>query len=354
MIVMLLAAAVAFGAVLMLTPVAIRMLRARAIGQFIQEEVEGHMHKRGTPTMGGLVIVFGVVAGWFVAHIDARTAAGAWRLNFRDFGLPGLLVMLAFVGMGFIGLVDDYLKVRRARNLGLRKSWKLLGQLAIAALFYWGAIEFGVSTHLSFTRPLGLDLNGVYWLWVLVLLTGTANAVNITDGLDGLVSGSAALVFGAFTIMSFWQFRHPDFYFITDGGTEPTLELAIMSAALFGAVLGFLWWNAAPARIFMGDTGSQALGGAMAALALLTNTHLLLGIVGGLYALVTLSVVLQVIAFRCWGKRIFLMAPLHHHFELKGWPEATIIVRFWIIAALSVGLALGVFYYDFIASGGVG
>jgi len=349
-IVMLLAAATAFGAMLIITPIAIRMLRARAIGQFIQEEVEGHMHKRGTPTMGGLVIMLGVIAGWFVAHIDARTAEGHWRLGFRDFGLPGLLVLLAFVGMGVIGLLDDYSKVRRARNLGLKKRWKFLGQLAIAGLFYWGAISFGVSTELSFTRPLGLDLNGVYWLWVLLLLTGTANAVNITDGLDGLVSGSAALVFGAFTIMSFWQFRHPSFYGTTDG----TLELAIVSAALFGAVLGFLWWNAAPAKIFMGDTGSQALGGAMAALALLTNTHLLLGIVGGLYVMVTMSVILQVIAFRIWGKRIFLMAPLHHHFELKGWPETTVIVRFWIIAALSIGLALGVFYYDFIASGGVG
>ncbi len=350
MIVMLLAAAVAFGAVLLVTPISIRMLRARAIGQFIQEEVEGHMHKRGTPTMGGLVIILGVVGGWFVAHIDARSAEGAWRLGFRDFELPGMLVLLAFVGMGVIGLLDDYLKVRRARNLGLRKGWKFLGQLAIAALFYWGAIEFGVSTELSFTRPLGFDLNGFYWLWVLLLLTGVANAVNFTDGLDGLVSGSAALVFGAFTIMSFWQFRHADFYNVTDG----SLELAIMSAALFGAVLGFLWWNTAPAKIFMGDTGAQAIGGAMAALALLTNTHLLLAIVGGLYVLEAMSVILQVIAFRIWGKRLFLMAPIHHHFELKGWPETTVIVRFWIIAALSIGLALGFFYYDFIASGGVG
>jgi phospho-N-acetylmuramoyl-pentapeptide-transferase len=186
-------------------------------------------------------------------------------------------------------------------------------------------------------------------LWVLVMLTAAANAVNITDGLDGLASGSSALVFGAFVIISFWQFRHPEFYEIVG-----TLELALLAAALTGAVLGFLWWNAAPAKIIMGDTGSQALGGAMAAMALLTNTHLLLVVLGGLYVTETMSVILQVVAFRGFKRRIFKMAPLHHHFELKGWPETMIIIRFWILAALFVALGLGLFYGDFIASGGIG
>jgi len=181
------------------------------------------------------------------------------------------------------------------------------------------------------------------------MLTGTANAVNITDGLDGLVAGSSALVYGSFVIISFWQFRHPEFY-----ANPGALELAIMSAALTGAALGFLWWNAAPARIIMGDTGSQALGGAMAALALLTNTHLLLIILGGVYVMETVSVILQVISYRGWKRRIFRMAPIHHHFELKDWPETTVIVRFWILAALCSGLALGIFYGDFITAGGVG
>ena len=230
MIAMLASAAVAFSLVIVATPVAIRMLRRRSVGQFIQEELEGHMHKRGTPTMGGVVMIVGVVLGWFVAHIDARTPEGEWRLGFRDFELPGLLVLLAFVGMGVIGFLDDLSKVRREHNLGLSKRWKFAGQMVIAGLFYWGATSFGISTDLAFTRPLGFDLNGFYVVLVLLMLTGTANAVNITDGLDGLVAGSSALVYGSFVIISFWQFRHPEFY-----ANPGALELAIMSAALTGA-----------------------------------------------------------------------------------------------------------------------
>jgi phospho-N-acetylmuramoyl-pentapeptide-transferase len=343
------AAIVAFGLTIVATPLAIRLLRARSVGQFIQEEVEGHMHKRGTPTMGGLVIILAVVAGWLAGHVDARSPEGAWQIGFRDFYLEGSLVLLAFLGMGLIGLLDDYLKVSRERNLGLSKRWKFLGQLLIAGLFAWGALSADITTELSFTRPLGLELGWLYVVLVLVMLTGTANGVNLADGLDGLASGSAAAVFGAFVIISFWQFRNPGFYEI-----KPTLELAMMASALVAASLGFLWWNAAPARIFMGDTGSQALGGAMAALALLTNTHLLLPILGGLYVAETLSVVIQVVAYRRWGRRVFRMAPFHHHFELTGWPETTVIIRFWIVAIITAALALGLFYGDFITHGGVG
>lgn len=348
MIVMLASAAVAFLVTILLTPVAIRFFRAREIGQFIQDEV-AHDHKQGTPTMGGVVMILAVIAGWLVAHVDARTPEGDWSLSWREFQIPGLLVLVAFLGMGLIGFLDDLSKVTRARNLGLKKRWKFAGQLAISSLFAWGAINYGVATQLSFTRPFGVDLGWLYAVWVLVMLTAAANAVNFTDGLDGLAAGSGALVFGAFVIISFWEFRHPEFYEIVG-----TLELAILSAALAGAALGFLWWNAAPAKIIMGDTGSQAMGGAMAAMALLTNTHLLLVVLGGLYVMETVSVILQVVAFRGFGKRIFRMAPVHHHFELKGWPETTIIVRFWILAALFVALGLGLFYGDFIMSGGIG
>jgi len=348
MIVITIAAVVSFGVTLVLTPIAIRVLRARSVGQFIQEEVAGHMHKRGTPTMGGIVMILGVTAGWLVAHVDARTPDGAWDLSFRDFQMEGFLVMLAFVGMGVIGLVDDSLKVVRERNLGLSKRWKFAGQLLIAGLFAWGAAVADVTTELSFTRPLGLDLGWLYVVLVLVMLTGTANGVNFADGLDGLASGTGAAVFGSFVIISFWQFRHPDFY-----GVEGALDLAIMASALAAATLAFLWWNGAPARIMMGDVGSQALGGAMAALALLSNTHLLLLILGGLYVAETLSVIIQVVAFRGWGRRVFRMAPFHHHFELKGWPETTVIIRLWIVGILAAAMALGLFYGDFITSGGV-
>ena len=348
MIAMLLSASMAFLVTIVLTPIAIRFFRAQGIGQFIQDEVD-HAHKQGTPTMGGLVMILAVTLGWLAGHLDARTPEGDISLNFKPFLTPGLLVLLAFVGMGLIGFLDDLAKVTKARNLGLKKRWKFGGQLAIAALFAWGAIGDSASTELAFTRPLGIDLGWFYAVLVLVMLTATSNAVNITDGLDGLASGSAALVFGAFVIISFWQFRHPEFYAVVG-----TLEIAVLSAALVGATLGFLWWNAAPAKIIMGDTGSQALGGAMAALALLTNTHLLLVVLGGLYVLETVSVILQVISFRGFKRRIFRMAPLHHHFELKGWPETTVIVRFWILAALFVALGLGLFYGDFITSGGIG
>jgi len=348
MIAMLLSASMAFFVTIVLTPIAIRFFRAQGIGQFIQDEVD-HAHKQGTPTMGGLVMILAVTLGWLAGHLDARTPEGDISLNFKPFLTPGLLVLLAFVGMGLIGFLDDLAKVTKARNLGLKKRWKFGGQLAIAALFAWGAIGHSASTELAFTRPLGIDLGWFYAVLVLVMLTATSNAVNITDGLDGLASGSAALVFGAFVIISFWQFRHPEFYAVVG-----SLEIAVLSAALVGATLGFLWWNAAPAKIIMGDTGSQALGGAMAALALLTNTHLLLVVLGGLYVLETVSVILQVISFRGFKRRIFRMAPLHHHFELKGWPETTVIVRFWILAALFVALGLGLFYGDFITSGGIG
>ncbi|HSM01919.1 MAG TPA: phospho-N-acetylmuramoyl-pentapeptide-transferase [Acidimicrobiia bacterium] len=348
MIVMLASAAVAFIVTILLTPVAIKFFRAREIGQFIQDEV-AHDHKKGTPTMGGLVMILAVVAGWLVAHVDARTPEGEWSLSWREFQIPGLLVLVAFLGMGLIGFLDDLSKVTRARNLGLNKRWKFLGQVSIAGLFAWGAINYGVATQLAFTRPFGVDLGWLYVIWVLLMLTAAANAVNFTDGLDGLASGSSALVFGAFVIISFWQFRHPEFYEIVG-----TLELAMLAAGLTGAALGFLWWNAAPAKVIMGDTGSQALGGAMAAMALLTNTHLLLVVLGGLYVMETMSVILQVFSFRVFGKRIFRMAPVHHHFELKGWPETMIIVRFWILAALFVALGLGLFYGDFITSGGIG
>jgi phospho-N-acetylmuramoyl-pentapeptide-transferase len=349
MIAMLLAGLVAFAVTIALTPVAVRFFHARSIGQHIREELEGHQHKRGTPTMGGLVILLAVVGAWLVGHLDLRDAAGNWHLGFKQVHMSGLLVLLAFVGMGLIGFLDDFSKVRKARNLGLRKAWKFLGQGLIAGLFAWGALTWDVTTQIGFTRPFGMELGWFYILWVLFMTTATSNAVNFTDGLDGLVSGSSALVFGAFTIMSFWQFRHPVFY-----GVAGALDLAMLSAALTAATLAFLWWNTAPARIIMGDTGSQALGGAMAALALLTNTDLLFVILGGLFVIEASSVVIQIISFRLFHRRVFKMAPLHHHFELRGWAEPTVIVRFWILAGIGVALALGIFYGDFIMSGGVG
>ncbi len=352
MIQLLFAATIAFAFTILVTPIAIRVLRNHNIGQFIQEDVRGHMHKRGTPTMGGVVIIVGALLGYVGAHFRFFTLGEGIDLTMHAFAPEGWLALLAFVGMGVIGFFDDFVKYARKHNQGLSKRWKFLGQLAVAAAFAWGAGRIGVSTELSFVRPLGIDLGPIiYFLLVLFMLTAAANAVNLTDGLDGLVAGSISLVAGAYVLISFWQFRNIVYYFMDINGA---LDLARLSAAIVGAALGFLWWNAAPAKIFMGDTGSQALGGALAALALLTNTQLLLVLLGGLYVVETLSVIGQVFSFRVFGRRILRMAPIHHHFELKGWPETMVIVRFWILAGIMVALGVGVFYADFLTVSGGG
>lgn len=344
MISLLIAAGLAFVFTLLVTPFAIRVFRERNIGQFIQEEVEGHMHKRGTPTMGGVVILFGVTLGYLGAHFRFFSFQDGFGLTVLQISEQGLLALFAFLGMGIIGFLDDYVKYARKMNQGLSKRWKFLGQLTVAGFFAWGAAAAGATTQLSFVRPLGVDLGPVlYFGLVLFMLTAAANAVNLTDGLDGLVAGSGALVFGAYVLIAFWQFRNFEVYQV-DGA----LDLAVYASALVGAALGFLWWNAPPARIFMGDTGSQALGGALAALALLTNTQFLLVVIGGLYVVETGSVIAQVAAYRGFKRRVLRMAPIHHHFELKGWPETTVIIRFWILAGILVAFGVGIFYADWL------
>lgn len=287
-----------------------------------------------------------VVAGYLGAHFQFFTFGDGFGISVEPFAAEGWLAVLGFLGMGAIGFFDDFVKYARKQNKGLSKRWKFFGQLAVAGLFAWGAVAAGVSTELTITRVPLVDLGPwFYALLVLLMLTAAANAVNLTDGLDGLVAGSGSLVFGAYVLVAFWQFRNPATYQV-----EGALDLGMFAAAVVGAVLGFLWWNAAPAKIIMGDTGSQALGGALASLALLTNTHLLLILLGGLYVMVTVSVILQVFSFRLFGKRIFRMAPIHHHFELKGWPETTVIIRFWILAGIMVAIGVGVFYADFLVA----
>lgn len=339
----------AFVLVILVTPLAIRFLRRRNIGQFIQSEVEGHMHKQGVPTMGGVIIVSGAVLGYLLAHFKIFTVGEGFGLVSQPVSDKALLGLFALVGMASIGFADDFTKFARKRNEGLSKRWKFGGQLVVAALFAWGASSAGVSTELSFARPLGIDLGPiVFFGLVLFMLTATANAVNLTDGLDGLVAGSSALVFGSYVLIAFWQSRNSSFY-----GVEGSLDIALFAAAVLGAVVAFLWWNAAPARIIMGDTGSHAIGGAIAALALLTNTQLLLVVIGGLFVMETVSVILQVVSFRGFGRRIFLMAPIHHHFELKGWPETTVIIRFWIISGMAVAVGVGLFYGDWVSSSSI-
>jgi phospho-N-acetylmuramoyl-pentapeptide-transferase len=326
---------------LLVTPLLLRVLKRRRIGQHIREDgPASHIAKAGTPTMGGIAIVAGVVGGYLVGHANVQVR----------FTRSGYLVMLAVVSFALIGFLDDWIKVRNKRSLGLNKRAKFSAQLLASLLFAELAVHWAhTSTNLSFTSlsTPGIDLGSVGWVvFAVLVVVGTSNAVNLTDGLDGLAAGSGTLSFAVLAIMGYWIFRHLAIYHVLPASA---LDLALCAVSLAGACLGFLWWNAAPARIIMGDTGSLAIGSGLAALCLLLNLDLLLLIVGGLFVLETLSVIIQVISFRAFGRRVFRMAPVHHHFELLGWPETTVIVRFWILAGLFAALGLGIFYGEFLS-----
>jgi phospho-N-acetylmuramoyl-pentapeptide-transferase len=347
----LLAALVSLVTSLLGTPAAIRVFRGRGYGQLIREDgPTSHHTKRGTPTMGGTVIILATLTGYGVAHLA----------TLRGVTASGLLVLGLMTGLGIVGFLDDFIKIRKQRSLGLTSTAKLVGQTVVGIAFAVLALQFHTSgryapasTHISFVRDVtafGLGTAG-FIVWALLMIAATSNGVNLTDGLDGLASGTSSMVFGAYVIIAFWKFGNSC---VLAPGTahcyavRDPLDLALVASAAMGACFGFLWWNASPARIFMGDTGSLALGGALAGLAITTRTELLLIVLGGLFVVETLSVMLQVAVYKTVRRRVFNMAPIHHHFELAGWNENTVIVRFWIIAGLAVAFGLGVFYAEFI------
>ena len=338
------------------TPVLIRLLAKRGYGQIIRDDGPvSHHTKRGTPTMGGLIIIFAAIAGYLLSHGITQTAMTA----------SALLVIALVVGLGFIGFLDDWLKVSREKSLGLKGRYKILGQVTIAAIFGYLGIQFAdnegltpISLNLSAVRDTSIVLGSVVVvIWIALMVTATSNGVNLADGLDGLATGASVMTFLAFILIGIWEFGQgcaiaadvaSGCYSVRD-----PLDLAVLAAALAGACTGFLWWNASPAKIFMGDTGSLALGGALAGLASTLRVQLLLIPLGGLFVIITMSVIIQTLYFKATGgKRIFRMAPLHHHFELKGWGEVTIVLRFWIIAGLCVALGLGLFYAQWLSLAG--
>ncbi len=341
------------------TPLAIRWLTRRGIGQEIRDDgPTSHHSKRGTATMGGLVIIGATVAGYATAHLVLALTNG------QGLTASAVLLLGLFVALGLVGFADDYIKVRHRRSLGLDTRAKLLAQLVIAVGFAVLALQFrnarGIrpaSTDVSFLRDIPwLPLSSIGFVALAYLIvTAASNAVNLTDGLDGLATGTAVMVFIAYALIAFWQFRHqcgtptgtPKCYSVRD-----SLDLGLVAFAAAGSCFGFLWWNASPARIFMGDTGSLSLGGLLAGLAILTRTELLLAVIGGLFVVITLSVIIQVAVFKLTGRRVFRMAPLQHHFELAGWNEVTIVIRFWIIAGVAVATGLGLFYADFLVGQG--
>jgi phospho-N-acetylmuramoyl-pentapeptide-transferase len=341
------------------TPMFIKFLVRKGYGQFIRDDgPTSHHTKRGTPTMGGAVIIGASVSAYALAHIVTLTAPTA----------SGLLVLFLMSGLGFVGFLDDYIKISKQRSLGLRSREKLAGQTLVAVIFAILALRFPngafrtpASTQVSFVRDTAFDLAfagtllGVvlFVIWANLMIAGTSNGVNLTDGLDGLATGASTMVFASYVLIGIWQFNQ-------NCQTNPGLkcyevrdphDLAVVAACGMGACFGFLWWNASPAKIFMGDTGSLALGGALAGLAITTRTELLIIILGGLFVMITLSVIIQVASFKATRRRVFRMAPLQHHFELLGWQEVTIVIRFWIISGLFVALGLGLFYAEWVVGG---
>jgi phospho-N-acetylmuramoyl-pentapeptide-transferase len=332
------------------TPLAIRIFTRRGYGQLIRKDgPAAHATKRGTPTMGGAVIVIATGVGYVVAHSATDTG----------FSASGLLVLGLMAGLGLVGFIDDFLKIYRQTSLGLRSRAKLAGQAVVGVLFALEVLRYPnaydltpASASISFLRDVGPAIGVLpFAVWLVILIQGWSNAVNLTDGLDGLATGAEVLVLTAYVLIANWQLRNPCAGVPVTARCYPIrdpLDLAVVAASALGACVGFLWWNAPPARIFMGDTGSLALGGVLAGLAVCTETQLLLTILGGLFVITTLSVVIQVGSFKMTGRRVFRMAPLQHHFELLGWNESTIVIRFWLVAALFVALGLGIFYLEFL------
>lgn len=359
---LLLAGAFSLIFTLLMTPVFIRIFKRIGWGQFISDGgPDTHHVKKGTPTMGGIVVVVGVLLSYFLALF----------LTSYPVGLSALLVLLLMTGLATVGFIDDFIKTHKQRSLGLRGWPKVIGQVIVAIVFALIAIsipdEHGVtpaSMNISFIRNTHLTFADwgpvlgmiAFLVWIILIVTSTSNAVNLTDGLDGLATGASIFTIGAFVIINFWQQNQSCFSERLDPQvaykcyevSEP-LDLAIVAAAIVGGLIGFLWWNTSPAHIFLGDTGSMALGGALAALAILSQTELLLVILAGLFVIDTGSVIVQRGYFKLTrGKRIFLMSPIHHHFEVKGWAEVTVVVRFWIISALFVIAGVGMFYLEWL------
>jgi phospho-N-acetylmuramoyl-pentapeptide-transferase len=337
------------------TRLAIKFLVRKGYGQLIRDDgPTSHHVKRGTPTMGGLVIIAAVLVAYFGSHLITWTEPSA----------SALLVLFLFAGLGVVGFLDDFIKISKQRSLGLRSKAKIAGQSIVAILIALGALQFpderGItpaSPAISFLR----DIESIPKLpivlvivWVMLLIAAASNGVNLTDGLDGLASGACVMIFVAYTLVNIWQYNQSCAYTASAGPkcyeVRDPYDLAVVAIALAGACFGFLWWNAEPAKIFMGDTGSLSLGGALAGMAIMTRTELLLIILGGLLVIEVMSVILQVGFFKLTkGRRLFKMSPIHHHFELLNWAQVTIVMRFWIIAGLFVAGGLGIFYAEWVA-----
>ena len=352
----LVAVGIALAVSILLTPTLIRVFTRGGFGHEIREDgPPSHKTKRGTPSMGGVAILAGIWAGYFGAHLVG------FALDGQGPTASGLLVLGLATALGGVGFLDDLIKIRQARNLGLNKTAKTIGQISAAVLFGVLLLQFANadglspgSRELSYVREIATVTLPplVFLLFIVVVISAWSNAVNFTDGLDGLAAGSMAMVSATYVLITFWQFRNAC---ATSPGlgcynVRDPLDLALIAAATAGACIGFLWWNAAPAKIFMGDTGSLALGGIMAGVSVCSRTEVLAIVLGALFVAEVTSVVVQIVAFRTTGRRVFRMAPFHHHFELVGWAETTVIIRFWLLTAIACGLGASLFYSEWLSA----
>lgn len=355
----LVAAIVGLAVAILLTPYLIKVFSRQGFGQEIREDgPQTHQKKRGTPTMGGAAILIAMWIGYLASKLLNLDSGGPTA--------SGLLLLYLTTGMGLVGFLDDFVKIRQQRNLGLNKRMKFAGQTFVAVsfgilVFQFPSASTGLtpgSTLVSYVRDLPWLNLGIIGgvLFVVLLIAAWSNAVNFTDGLDGLAAGSAVMVLGSYVAICFFQFRN----LCSDAGLSAVaaqgcyevrdpVDIAVVAAAAVGGCIGFLWWNAHPARIMMGDTGSLAIGGLIAGLSVLTRTEMLLIVIAGLFVVEMISVVIQIAVFKVRHVRVFRMAPFHHHFEISGWAETTVMVRFWLLAAMSAALGVGLFYADWLS-----
>ena len=347
------------------TPLLIRLVHKLHYGQYIRQDgPQSHQVKRGTPTLGGVVINLAIVCGWLASAIYRHIVSG------EAFSLSAMLVLFAMLSMGVLGFIDDFAKVRKKQNEGLSVAGKFIGQFIFATLYAVLALiiptrsgfpsaQAGMSfieePFFSFEFAGRIVATILFVIWVNFLMTAWTNAVNLTDGLDGLATGSSMIAFAGYGVIAFWESYH-----LKGAGHEgfayavsDPLDLTIITLCAAVACFGFLWYNSNPATIFMGDTGSLALGGLFAAMSIATHTEFLAIIVGGLYVIEALSDVIQVGYFKLTHKRVFKMAPIHHHFELLGWTEGKVVVRFWMVELIFVLVGLVVFYGDWVARSGL-
>jgi phospho-N-acetylmuramoyl-pentapeptide-transferase len=310
-----------------LTPLWIRFQQNRAVGQIVRADgPQEHLFKQGTPTMGGVLIIFSVALVYFLMG------------QVRGYSWQGIMALGLFIAAGLLGFIDDISMVINSRSLGLKARYKIIGTAAIAGVIYYFILKHGFSTSIKYSiTGAAIDLKWVYAILLFIIIAGSTNSVNLTDGLDGLAAGTVTIAMLAFAGIAFKQGR---------------LDLALFAAAVGGSCIGFLWYNAYPADIFMGDTGSFALGGAIAAMAIFSKTELLLVLIGGIYVIESMSVILQVFSYRYFKKRLFKMAPIHHHFEMIGWSETKVMIRFWIISGILAGAGFAFYFVIALASKG--